>query len=167
MGRPGRASAFVSAGVFYRSGAPLVRTGTCRVRMVATNDIGSSTDGVRSMGPAGAVQSYMSKIPAHLQGLAIRKQDKRETDWMTAKEDQDKDLAAIQAELDADDDEEDIDQVDYAMQLIDELDKDREAITMRTYDLDIKDAELLKQLKNSMHAEDFRRVFGRGVGDLL
>ena len=73
--------------------------------MVATNDIGSSTDGVRSMGPAGAVQSYMSKIPAHLQGLAIRKQDKRETDWMTAKEDQDKDLAAIQAELDADDDE--------------------------------------------------------------
>ena len=76
-------------------------------------------------------------------------------------------LKAIQTELDADG--EDADPVDYAMQVIDELDTHRNsgAPVMRSYDLDIQDAEVLRTLKSKMAAEDFRRVFGRGVGDLL
>ena len=151
----------VFAPVGHVAGIPGLRLGaaTCGGRMVPT---GSSNDA-----PAGSAQSYMKKIPAHLQGLAIRKQKPEMKDWSqkTPKEDL-SDVARIQAELDEDEDEME-DPVDYAMQMIDELDKDQEAVKMRTYDLDIADAEVLKQLKNNMHAEDFRRVFGRGVGDLL
>lgn len=77
-------------------------------------------------------------------------------------------LKAIQAELDGDDEEEE-DPVDYAMQIIDDIDTHRDsgAPIMRTYDLDIQDAEVLRTLKSKMAAEDFRKVFGRGVGDLL
>jgi len=96
--------------------------------MVAT---GSSNDAA-----AGAVQSYMSKIPPHLQGLAIRNQAKIDRDYGKK----------------------------GAMQVIDELGDEPK---MRTYDLDIKDAEILRSLKDNMHKEDFRAVFGRGVGELL
>jgi len=71
-------------------------------------------------------------------------------------------LLAIQAELD-EDEEDDMDELDYAMEMIDDL----ESPKMRTYDLDIKDAEILRNLKDNMHKEDFRTVFGRGVGELL
>lgn len=158
-----RPAAFVAAGLL-RSGAGLrcsTATYSCTVRMVAT---GSSNDS-----PAGTAQSYMKKIPAHLQGLAIRKQKPQVKDYGGNKnlsEDELK-LKAIQTELDADG--EDADPVDYAMQVIDELDTHRNsgAPVMRSYDLDIQDAEVLRTLKSKMAAEDFRRVFGRGVGDLL
>lgn len=142
------------------AGSPRMRLGaaSCSVRMVT---MGSND------APAGSAQSYMKKIPPHLQGLAIRKQKPEMKDWSkkTSMEDL-SDLARIQAELDDAEDEME-DPVDYAMQMIDELDKDQKAVKMRTYDLDIADADVLKQLKNNMHADDFRKVFGRGVGDLL
>ena len=131
----------------------------CRSQMVAT---GSSNDA-----PAGSAQSYMKKIPPHLQGLALRNQKKDAKDYGAATQDKSEaeDLAAIQAELD--EDEEDVDHMDYAMMMIDELDKDDKAPEMRSFDLDIQDAEVLRTLRDKMHNDDFKQVFGRGVGELL
>lgn len=152
---PASRPAFVSGGALGHGAGVRLRAATCSVRMVAT---GSSNDA-----PAGAVQSYMSKIPAHLQGLAIRNQKTETKDYAkVAKRGNEDDLLAIQAELDADE-EDDMDELDYAMEMIDDL----ESPKMRTYDLDIKDAEILRNLKDNMHKEDFRTVFGRGVGELL
>ena len=157
--RASRSQAFAGAGALLCGGGGVrLRPATCSVNMVAT---GSSNDAA-----AGAVQSYMSKIPPHLQGLAIRNQAKIDRDYGkkgAALKGEDQDLLAIQAELD--EEEEDYeDEVDYAMQVIDELGDEPK---MRTYDLDIKDAEILRSLKDNMHKEDFRAVFGRGVGELL
>ena len=133
--------------------------------MVATT---SSNDG-----PAGSAQSYMKKIPPHLQGLAIRNMKKTEKDYKNqGGRQEDGDLMAIQAELDADEDDV-LDEIDFAMKMLDEVDSSRmstydlDAPRMKTYDLDIKDAEVLRNLKDGMHKDDFRRVFGRGVGELL
>lgn len=130
--------------------------------MVAT---GSSSDA-----PAGSAQSYMKKIPPHLQGLAIRNQKQQAKDYaspLQGEKSEAEKLAAIQAELDGDEDEPELDQVDYAMMMIDELDKNDGAPSMRTFDLNIEDAEVLRTLRDKMNNEDFRRVFGRGVGELL
>lgn len=156
-----RTAAFVAAGLPSSSAGFRTRTATCNVNMVAAG----SNDA-----PAGTAQSYMKKIPAHLQGLAIRKQKHQEKDYGGKKDlsEEALKLKAIQAELDGDDEEEE-DPVDYAMQIIDDIDTHRDsgAPIMRTYDLDIQDAEVLRTLKSKMAAEDFRKVFGRGVGDLL
>jgi len=144
---------------------PSLRLGSaiCRTSMVAT---GSSSDA-----PAGKVQSYMKKIPPHLQGLALRNQKQESKDYASTtlqgeKSEADK-LAAIQAELDGDEVEDELDQVDYAMMMIDQLDKNDGAPEMRTFDLNVEDAEVLRTLRDKMHNEDFKRVFGRGVGELL
>ena len=154
---PASRPAFVRGGALCRGTGVQLRAATCSVRMVAT---GSSNDA-----PAGAVQNYMSKIPSHLQGLAIRNQKAERKDYAkgAARKDEAQDLLAIQAELDEDEDEYE-DELDYAMQIIDDL---GDSPKMATYDLDIKDAEILRNLKDNMHKEDFRTVFGRGVGELL
>lgn len=108
----------------------------------------------------------MSRIPPHLQGLAIRKQPQKTEDYGTTTEEKTEaeKLAAIQAELDGEDEEEELDHVDYAMMMVDELDK---APKMRSFDLNIEDAEVLRSLRNKMNNDDFKHVFGRGVGELL
>lgn len=148
------------AGLRSRLVEQRARTAVCSIGMIAT---GSGTDG-----PGGTVGSYMKKIPPHLQGLAIRNQKKEVMDYGTktaSRSDKD-DLAAIQAELDADDDEDELDHLDYAMQAMDDM-GDGDASRMKTYDLDIEDAEVLRSLRDKMNNDDFKRVFGRGVGELL
>ena len=154
-----RLSAFASTSVGRNCASQRFSPAICCSRMVAT---GSSNDA----SPAGSAQSYMSRIPPHLQGLAIRKQPQKTEDYGTTTEEKTEaeKLAAIQAELDGEDEEEELDHVDYAMMMVDELDK---APKMRSFDLNIEDAEVLRSLRNKMNNDDFKHVFGRGVGELL
>jgi len=107
--------------------------------------------------PAGSVQGYMSKIPPHLAGLAIRKVKREVRDYaskpMTETE-------KIQAEMDKEDDDE-LDQFDYAMSQMEDV-----KVTAAGRTMDFNDAQVMHGMKNSMHPDDFKKVFGK-LGDLL
>mmetsp|Transcript_23373 Transcript_23373/g.52493 ORF Transcript_23373/g.52493 Transcript_23373/m.52493 type:complete len:177 (-) Transcript_23373:145-675(-) len=110
----------------------------------------------------GAAKSYMNKIPAHLQGLAIRnvKSDPVK-DWVIKKDD--KEIQDIQKELD---EEEEENHMDFAMEILEELSDDLKP-RLHDYNIDLEDAAVLRELRRSMNPEDFQKIFGRGVGDLL
>eukprot|EP00284_Hemiselmis_tepida_P011327 CAMPEP_0174916808 /NCGR_PEP_ID=MMETSP1355-20121228/2059_1 /TAXON_ID=464990 /ORGANISM="Hemiselmis tepida, Strain CCMP443" /LENGTH=201 /DNA_ID=CAMNT_0016161845 /DNA_START=8 /DNA_END=613 /DNA_ORIENTATION=- len=116
----------------------------------------------------GAASDYMKKIPSHLQGLAIRKQnpdldskrtgkDKREYTGEAINMD---DIKSIADEIESYDEDQHM-YADLAMNMLDE------EIDVRAFDGDINDAELLKDLKSKMDPEDFREIFGKGLGELL
>ena len=143
---------------------------SCKRRVCGTAATMVATGSESGSSAAGTVQSYMKKIPPHLQGLAIRNQKQQETDYSskTLVKNEEEQLAAIQAELDADDDEEEeFDHVDYALQALDDLNAEGNAPNMGSFDLDIEDAEVLRSLRDKLHNEDFKHIFGRGVGELL
>ena len=142
---------------------------SCKRRVCGTAATMVATGSESGSSAAGTVQSYMKKIPPHLQGLAIRNQKQQETDYSskTLVKNEEEQLAAIQAELDADDEEEEFDHVDYALQALDDLNAEGNAPNMGSFDLDIEDAEVLRSLRDKLHNEDFKHIFGRGVGELL
>jgi len=106
-------------------------------------------------GPAGNVAGYMSRIPPHLQGMAIRNQKRETRDYssrpMTETE-------KIQKELDQEDEE---DEFDYAMSTVEDVKVSAAGRTM-----DFNDAQVMHGLHNAMHPDDFQKVFGK-LGDLL
>jgi len=137
-------------------------------RRVATSGLGVCMAGGEEEKRFGAASDYLKRIPSHLQGLAIRKQnpdleskrtgkDKREFTGTAVDVD---DVKSIADELGLDEEDEHM-YADIAMNMLDE------EIDVGSFDGDINDAELLKDLKSKMEPEDFREIFGRGLGELL
>mmetsp|Transcript_44218 Transcript_44218/g.105303 ORF Transcript_44218/g.105303 Transcript_44218/m.105303 type:complete len:208 (-) Transcript_44218:120-743(-) len=170
---PGLRSAFIPAGI----GAPtlasalegrLRQTATCsRARGMAGGGL-RMADTSAGTSAAGTVGSYMSKIPAHLQGLAIRNQKKelhvsREEQVRPVESDDDQMSKDIMAELDDEDD----DRYDFAKEVLESEDFDAMQYRGKLGDAQIDDALVLRQLQSSMHPDDFIRVFGSEVGELL
>lgn len=119
-------------------------------------------------GPAGPVSSYMKKIPSHLQGLAIRNQKgKKETVEYKVEmpsADGDEELTRqIEAEMAAEDEE----TFDFAMEVLENDEFDMRQYRGKLDQAQIDDAKVLRELQNQMNPEDFRKIFGRGVGELL
>jgi len=131
--------------------------GSCRIRNRPRQHI-RMEGGAAS---TGAAKSYLNKIPAHLQGLAIRNVKSNPVrDWVVKKDDDE--VHNIQKELD----EEEEDHIDFAMEILEELSDDLKP-RLHDYNIDLEDAAVLRELRRSMNPEDFQKIFGRGVGDLL
>ena len=119
----------------------------------------------------GAAQKYLSKIPSHLQGIAIRNVQSQPKDYTTAPAEQtvDAESERIQKELDEDDENDDY------LSMMDEYDETKGLLeldlissdSLQHFNGDIDDALLLRDLRSKMDPSDFAKIFGNGVGDLL
>ena len=119
----------------------------------------------------GAAQKYLSKIPSHLQGIAIRNVQSQPKDYTTSPAEQtvDAESERIQKELDEDDENDDY------LSMMDEYDETKGLLeldlissdSLQHFNGDIDDALLLRDLRSKMDPSDFAKIFGNGVGDLL
>jgi hypothetical protein len=143
---------------------------TC-LRTAAGAHLRASSNGPESVG--GAAQKYLSKIPSHLQGIAIRNVNLQTRDYVqpskTKEEIVDQEAERIRKELDGDEDDDEflsmMNEFDPTMDL---LDLDNVAkVNLQNFDGDIDDAMLLRDLRSKMDPSDFYKIFGPGIGDLL
>jgi hypothetical protein len=166
--RSKRISGFVHGLLTLKQGNelwPLVSAAVCRRQFPALKAAGSSD----SVG--GAAQSYLSRIPPHLHGIAVRNIQVQPKDYMQpAKQmDMDPDEERIQKELDEEDDEEDV------LSMMEDFDQTKEFLdldlissdSLQHFDGDIDDAMILRDLRGKLDPSDFSKIFGNGVGDLL
>jgi hypothetical protein len=101
----------------------------------------------------------MSRIPPHLAGLAIRNQKRETRDYSSRPMTEDE---KIQAELDKDDQDVDFKkEYDYTMSQMDDMQVSAAGRTM-----DFNDAQVMMGLKESLHRDEFAKIFGK-LGDLL
>jgi hypothetical protein len=131
----------------------------------------ASSNGPESVG--GAAQKYLSKIPSHLQGIAIRNVNLQPRDYMqpskTKEEIVDQEAERIRKELDGDEED------DEFLSMMNDYDQTKDFIDLDTiskgslhnFDGDIDDAMLLRDLRSKMDPGDFSKIFGHGIGDLL
>jgi hypothetical protein len=144
----------------------------CR-KMTATGGfyLRASSNGPESVG--GAAQKYLSKIPSHLQGIAIRNVNLHPRDYVqpskTKEEIVDQEAERIRKELDGDEDD------DEFLSMMNEYDQTKDLMdldiistaNLHDFDGDIDDAMLLRDLRSKMDPSDFLKIFGPGIGDLL
>jgi hypothetical protein len=69
----------------------------------------------------------------------------------------------IEAEMAAEDEE----TFDFAMEVLENDEFDMRQYRGKLDQAQIDDAKVLRELQNQMNPEDFRKIFGRGVGELL
>uniref|UniRef100_A0A7S0QHY8 Uncharacterized protein n=1 Tax=Cryptomonas curvata TaxID=233186 RepID=A0A7S0QHY8_9CRYP len=131
----------------------------------------ASSNGPESVG--GAAQKYLSRIPSHLQGIAIRNVNLQTRDYVqpskTKEEIVDQEAERIRKELDGDEDDDELlsmmKEFDPTMDLLDPDTISRG--DLHNFDGDIDDAMLLRDLRSKMDPSDFYKIFGPGIGDLL
>jgi hypothetical protein len=130
----------------------------------------ASSNGPESVG--GAAQKYLSKIPSHLQGIAIRNVNLQTRDYVQPSKTEeivDQEAERIRKELDGDEEDDDflsmMKEFDPTMDLLD-ADNFSKA-NLHNFDGDIDDAMLLRDLRSKMDPTDFYKIFGPGIGDLL
>lgn len=144
---------------------PLMPKATC-ARRLPILQASASSDSV-----GGAAQSYLSKIPPHLHGIAVRNVQLQPRDYMqTAKnaETADPESERIHKELEEDEDEDDV------LSMMEDFDQTKELLdldlishdSLQHFDGDIDDAMILRDLRGKLDPSDFAKIFG-SVGDLL
>jgi hypothetical protein len=123
-------------------------------------------DGSSISGP----KQYLSKIPPHLHGLAMRNVPFEEKCYTQSSDPQHHTADGIQSELDADDENEDI--LVYLKQDFDQTQSELvldgiSSDVLKHFDGDMDDALLLRDLRGKMNPSDFAKIFSSRVGDLL